>query len=33
MKKKIETLKKLKAAKRLSQRVFGKIFDGNLWNY
>ena len=30
--KKIETPKKLKAAKRLNQRVFGKLFDGNLWN-
>ena len=30
--KKIETPKKLKTAKRLNQRVFGKLFDGNLWN-
>ena len=30
--KKIETPKELKAAKRLNQRVFGRLFDGNLSN-
>ena len=30
--KKLKHLKNWKHWKRLSQRVFGKLFDGNLWN-